>query len=134
MGRRPRFGLVAVQLDRRLIEGRRRPVTTTCEWGFRCLRSDGQGCHACGCCRDGASRCATTWTVRWGLPLVPLAGAATASRSHAQSTVNLVVLSSSARSYGTRGVELWDDSQGRGEGYDRVLVCCRLGDYVRIIL
>ena len=53
-----------------------------------------------------------------GLPLAPLAGAATASRSHAQSTVNLVVLSSSARSYGTRGVELWDDSQGRGEGYD----------------
>ena len=47
-----------------------------------------------------------------------LAGAATASRSHAQSTVNLVVLSSSARSYGTRGIELWDDSQGRGEGYD----------------
>ena len=56
--------------------------------------------------------------MRWGLPLVPLAGAATASRSHAQSTVNLVVLPSSARSYGTRGVELWDDSQGRGEGYD----------------
>ena len=106
-----------MQLGRRLIERRRRPVAAAREGSFRCCWSHGQGCH--GCCRgDGASRCARTWTVRWGLPLVPLAGAATASRSHAQSTVNLVVLSSSARSYGTRGVELWDDSQGRGEGYD----------------
>ena len=106
-----------MQLGRRLIERRRRPVAAGGEGCLGCLRSHGQGGH--GCCRGaGASRCATTWTVRWGLPLVPLAGAATASRSHAQSTVNLVVLSSSARSYGTRGVELWDDSQGRGEGYD----------------
>ena len=99
-------------LQGRRLEGRRRPVTPRSEGRLGCLRSHEQSCHA----GDGASRCATTWIVRRGLPLYGCA--ATASRSHAQSTVNLVVLSSSARSYGTRGVELWDDSQGRGEGYD----------------
>ena len=32
-------------LQGRRLEGRRRPVTTTCEWGFRCCRPHGQGGH-----------------------------------------------------------------------------------------
>ena len=40
-----RFRLVAVQLGRRLIERRRRPVAAGREGSFGCLRSHGQGCH-----------------------------------------------------------------------------------------
>ena len=77
MSRSSRFRLVAVQLGRRLIERRRRPVAAGGERGLPAGRTaKAVGRHwakglASSCCRgDGASRCATTWTVRWGLPLV----------------------------------------------------------------
>ena len=54
-----RFRFVAVQLRRRLIKGRRRPVAAGREGSFGCLRSHRQCCHACGCRGAGASRCAS---------------------------------------------------------------------------
>ena len=114
-------------LQGRRLEGRRRPVTTTCERGFRCCRPHGQGGHL--------------WLPRRRrLPLRDDVDRATGAAPRclrgcfdpagfAGRPVNresLVRSSSDARGCGTRGVELWDASRGLEKvTTSRVLVCRR---------